>query len=52
VPQQQQNIPKPPQYPAVATPSPHTRPVIQRNPQSAAGPNPPPAQNVTPNVDE
>jgi hypothetical protein len=50
--QQQQNIPKPPQYPAVTTPSPHTRPVIQRNPQSAAGPIPPAAPNVTPNVDE
>ncbi len=35
-----------PQYPAVATPMPHTRPVIQRNPQSAAVPiaTPPPAE--------
>jgi hypothetical protein len=40
-----------PQYPTVATPVPHTRPVIQRNPQSAAGPIPPPVPNGPPAED-
>lgn len=48
-PVQQPNIPKPPQYPAVATPQPRTRPVIQRNPQTAAGPHAPiPGAKITP----
>lgn len=38
----QRNIPRPPQYPVVATPPPpHVRPVIQRNPRVEAVPMPP-----------
>jgi hypothetical protein len=45
----QPNIPKPPQYPTVATPAPHMRPVIQRNPRSAAAPNAPmPPETLAP----
>lgn len=46
-PYQPNNIPKPPQYPAVATPTPHLRPIIQRNPAVAK-----PMPNMTPVVPE
>lgn len=39
------NIPKPPQFPAVASPTPHQRPLIHRNPRTAddsGAPRPPP----------